>query len=76
MNPTLEQLEEAAKDNVMTRAYGTEMECGDCDECGTWTVGERRCNCGNRRISAEGSINYMKADSGFTISMYISTEAY
>lgn len=27
-----------------------DMPC-DCDECGDWTPGERRCDCGNRRIA-------------------------
>lgn len=29
---------------------GTEMDIKCCDECSTWTVGERHCECGNRRI--------------------------
>lgn len=29
---------------------GSEVSC-PCDECGTYIVGERRCNCGNIRVS-------------------------
>lgn len=29
---------------------GTELPC-DCDECGTWVVGDHRCICGNRRVT-------------------------
>ena len=37
---------------------GTEMDCSCCDECGSWNVGEHRCNCGNRRVglSVDGGI--------------------
>lgn len=38
---------------------GTEVDLnGECDECDTYTQGERRCECGNRRISitVEGNI--------------------
>lgn len=31
---------------------GQVVEC-PCEECGEWTVGERRCSCGNIRISLE-----------------------
>lgn len=33
---------------------GVEVSC-DCQECGTWTVGEHRCDCGNRRIEVDWS---------------------
>lgn len=30
---------------------GTEMSHKCCDTCSIWTIGERRCSCGNRRMS-------------------------
>lgn len=30
---------------------GTEMDHSCCDNCSDWTVGERRCSCGNRRMN-------------------------
>ena len=32
---------------------GTEVEHDQCNGCDTWTVGERRCFCGNRRMYLE-----------------------
>ena len=46
---------------------GTEMEC-DCDECGTWIVGEHRCTCGNRRVT-------LASDGDFE-GMYFYAECY
>ena len=31
-------------------ADGDEIEISCCNECSTWTVGERRCSCGNVRV--------------------------
>ena len=38
---------------------GTSVSTKACDECGSWTVGNHRCECGNRRMSltVEGDIN-------------------
>jgi hypothetical protein len=43
---------EASREKWIDENYpeGTEMDIKCCDECSTWTVGERRCECGNRRI--------------------------
>lgn len=30
---------------------GETVDFGECDTCNTWTVGERRCDCGNRRVN-------------------------
>lgn len=30
---------------------GTTMDHSYCDNCSDWTIGERRCSCGNRRMS-------------------------
>jgi hypothetical protein len=37
---------------------GTEMDHSCCDDCDSWTVGEHRCHCGNRRLylEVEGSL--------------------
>lgn len=43
---------------------GTELSIDCCSECSSWTVGEHRCSCGNRRIYLEvdGSINNFYAN--------------
>ena len=37
---------------------GSEMSFGSCDDCDRWTVGERRCSCGGRRV-------YLEVDGSF-----------
>jgi hypothetical protein len=37
---------------------GKEVEHDQCQECSSWVVGERRCVCGNVRISLEASQGY------------------
>jgi hypothetical protein len=32
---------------------GTNMHFDECDDCNSWTVGEHRCSCGNRRVYLE-----------------------
>lgn len=38
-------------DEIRNKLEGETIEIDCCDECSHWTVGERRCSCGNRRIS-------------------------
>lgn len=33
--------------------HGETIDFDQCDDCDKWTVGERRCSCGNRRVSLE-----------------------
>ncbi len=44
-----------------------EVSC-DCNECGSYTIGEHRCHCGNRRIAV-----YVETYQG---SSYFVFEAY
>jgi hypothetical protein len=63
VEPDIDPIGEA-NELARTKGYeerlGTEMDCG-CDDCGNWTVGERRCNCGNRRVylSSDGPFDNM-----------------
>lgn len=45
---------EEAEQNYIKENYpnGTELYLKHgCDECSTWTIGDHRCSCGNRRVS-------------------------
>jgi len=42
---------------------GTELSIKCCTECNSWTVGEHRCSCGNRRMYLETEGNFLD---GFT----------
>jgi len=44
-------------------ADGTEVTHSCCEECSTWTVGEHRCSCGNRRMYLETDGDFFE---GFT----------
>jgi hypothetical protein len=50
----IKYIDEVAKDNYLKEELpdGTEVYLKHaCDECSTYIMGERRCSCGNRRIS-------------------------
>lgn len=53
-------VDEHAKDAYLAKHFppGTVIDQDSCDECSSYTMGERRCDCGNRRISVyvEGNI--------------------
>lgn len=55
----LDYVENYRRDKWIKENYpdGTEMNHSCCDTCSSWTVGEHRCSCGNRRMSliVEGS---------------------
>lgn len=55
----LDYVENYRRDKWIKENYpdGTEMNHSCCDNCSSWTVGEHRCSCGNRRMSliVEGS---------------------
>jgi len=48
---------------------GTLMQINSCDECDTYTRGDRRCTCGNRRISCYAGGDFMNG-------YYVFTEYY
>lgn len=48
---------------------GTLMQINSCDECDTYTRGDRRCTCGNRRISCYAEGDFMNG-------YYVTTEYY
>ena len=50
---------------------GDSVDC-DCDECESYTMGEHRCDCGNRRINAYTEIYY----TGTVATAQVLTEAY
>lgn len=57
----IDKIDELAKEKYLEEncPTGTQVHLsGECGECDTYIVGERRCECGNRRISIEvdGSI--------------------
>lgn len=47
---------------------GTELS-GGCQECDTWTIGDHRCHCGNRRI-------YLEVEGNFFDGFYANAVAY
>lgn len=49
----LDYVENYRRDKWIKENYpdGTEMNHSCCDNCSSWTVGEHRCSCGNRRMS-------------------------
>lgn len=62
----LDAVAEAAKTAFILKEYpdGTEIDAGgQCDYCDSWTVGDRRCSCGNRRMYLEVEGNVLD---GFT----------
>ncbi len=66
------KVDELAKEKEMSEKFpaGTVIDLDDnhC-ECGVYTIGERRCSCGNRRISA-----YIEGD--IVNGYYLTTEPY
>lgn len=53
-NKTVNKVNEIARENFLKEEYpdGTVVELdGECGYCETYVVGERRCECGNRRIA-------------------------
>lgn len=59
-NQIVATVHEHAREAWQAEQYpdGTEMEISCCSECSQWTVGDRRCSCGNRRVSltVEGNL--------------------
>lgn len=44
-------IREASREAFAATLDGEEISISCCSECSSWTVGERRCSCGNRRVS-------------------------
>lgn len=68
---TVEQYRELIAERFMHQQLGLTHDC-NCDECGTHTIGERRCSCGNRRISAYADFY----DDGNKLNVYLTSEPY
>lgn len=51
---------------------GDELSVDGCDDCNTWCVGDRRCECGNRRCS----LAHQDATSLDDTSVYAYAECY
>lgn len=66
----VEQALTKAVTNTSTEAI--HIEC--CDSCDTYTPGEHRCNCGNRRISMHVEITYFARTNESYVTL--NTEAY
>ena len=72
LGATAEQLETLLKERCTQSRMGELIPISCCSECEEYTMGERRCSCGNRRISATAESCY----SNGAYSLYIETEAY
>lgn len=72
MSPTREQIEKAVCQAYEKSMLGQEIGTGACSECDEYEVGNRRCGCGNRRISFYAEIYYNKG----IASIISATEAY
>lgn len=49
---SLEQLENMYSELLVKKNLGKTFEFGQCEYCDEYTLGEHRCSCGNRRVSA------------------------
>jgi hypothetical protein len=71
LGATTEQLEMLIKERYTQSQLGETIRISSCQECDEYTMGENRCSCGNRRISAEAEGYYSNGE----YQLYISTEA-
>lgn len=57
----IDLIEEKERENFRNKNYpdGTEIDQSCCQECSSWTVGEHRCSCGNRRMYLEIEGNFV-----------------
>ena len=72
LNATREQIENLVKDRYEASRIGETISISCCQECDDYEMGERRCSCGNRRISAYAEGYYSNDE----YQLYIKTEAY
>jgi hypothetical protein len=54
-------IEEIERENFRNKEYpdGKEVDISCCQECSSWTVGNHRCSCGNRRMYLDIEGNFM-----------------
>ena len=72
LGATPEQLEGLIKERYTQSRMGETIGISCCQECGEYEIGEHRCSCGNRRISATAEGYYSEGE----YKLYIETEAY
>lgn len=72
LNSTREQLETLIKSRYIESQMGNTIEISCCQKCNEYEIGEHRCSCGNRRISANAEGYYSNNE----YQLYIETEAY
>jgi hypothetical protein len=72
LGATTEQLEMLIKERYAQSQMGENIGISCCQECDDYTMGEHRCSCGNRRISATAEGYYSNGE----YQLYIETEAY
>lgn len=72
LGATPEQLEMLIKERYTQSQLGETIGISCCQECDEYEMGERRCSCGNRRISATAEGYYSEGE----YKLYIETEAY
>jgi hypothetical protein len=72
LGATYEQLDSLLKERYKKSCEGELIGISCCSECEEYTMGEHRCSCGNRRISAAAESYYFNG----TYSLHIETEAY
>lgn len=72
LGATPEQLEGLIKERYTQSRMGETIGISCCQECDEYEMGEHRCSCGNRRISATAEGYYSEGE----YKLYIETEAY
>jgi hypothetical protein len=72
LGATLEQLRTLIQERYAQSMLGKEIAISCCGDCEEYIMGEKRCSCGNRRISAEAECYYSKGE----YQLFILTEAY
>jgi hypothetical protein len=72
LGTTTEQFEKYLAEIYLLASNGESISISSCDECETYTIGENRCSCGNRRISADAEAFYFNGEYHLTIN----TEPY
>lgn len=72
LGATPEQIENLIKDRYEKSKIGESISISCCSECDTYIMGDRRCSCGNRRISAYAEGYFWNGK----YQLHIQTEAY
>jgi hypothetical protein len=74
LGSTADQLGKLIETRHEEKHQGEAIDISCCDECDTYTIGDRRCSCGNRRISASAEIWYSTSEKKAYVSF--NTEPY